>query len=372
MFLMFSAILPRLAVADLQQGLTAFEKKDYAAAEREIKPLAKQGDPIAQYHLARTYDHAWMHSAYADGLDVTDTAQAAIKWYTLAAEQGYAPAQSALGDEYAEGFFVPNDIEIALNWHNLAAEQGYAPAQFELGRAYERGQGVPQNYETAMKWYALAANGGSRYGQMYLEKLEQKISLQNSLLSKFEKTDSDCIEENANIEVQKRCLEKYFFYDGSPIHPKIIEDFNTWISDGSDQVVAINIEGSQHSNRYCCEDDVKSELRGVNDTFASIVTEDEGWFSYQFLGTTDSGVMLVRIFENGGGSGVFSTALLLRIRESTSIEMENSILLVSKKRRIHLEKLGAILLGDRENHEITVDGNSVVLDGKKMLVPSIP
>ena len=37
-----------------------------------------------------------------------------------------------------------NDVE-AARWYRLAAEQGYAPAQATLGLLYFQGVGVPQN-----------------------------------------------------------------------------------------------------------------------------------------------------------------------------------------------------------------------------------
>ena len=58
-------------------------KRDYATALREFEPLAKQGHARAQTNLG------WM---YDKGLGVPQNYETAVKWYTLAAEQGYAPA----------------------------------------------------------------------------------------------------------------------------------------------------------------------------------------------------------------------------------------------------------------------------------------
>ncbi len=41
--------------ADLQKGLDAYNKKDYATALREWKPLAEQGNAFAQYNLGIMY-----------------------------------------------------------------------------------------------------------------------------------------------------------------------------------------------------------------------------------------------------------------------------------------------------------------------------
>ena len=45
---------------------------------------------------------------------------------------------------YAKGQGVPQDYAEAVKWYRLAAEQGFAMAQDNLGLMYKNGQGVPQ------------------------------------------------------------------------------------------------------------------------------------------------------------------------------------------------------------------------------------
>ena len=47
-----------------------------------------------------------------------------------------------------------------MKWYRLAADQGYALAPFHLGEMYTFGQGVPQDYVQAHMWYNLAAAQG--------------------------------------------------------------------------------------------------------------------------------------------------------------------------------------------------------------------
>jgi hypothetical protein len=63
---------------------------------------------------------------------------------------------------------VPQDYQEAVRWYRLAAAQGYVPAQYSLGLAYEKGQGVPQDYQEAVKWYRLAASQGNQFAQVSL------------------------------------------------------------------------------------------------------------------------------------------------------------------------------------------------------------
>ncbi len=72
-----------VAGADFQAGTEAFNRGDYASALKEWRPLAEQGDANAHYLLG---------TMYADGKGVPQDSAEAMKWYRLAAEQGYAAA----------------------------------------------------------------------------------------------------------------------------------------------------------------------------------------------------------------------------------------------------------------------------------------
>ena len=81
----------------------------------------------------------------------------AVKWYRLAAEQGYHEAQTNLGAMYHLGQGVPQDHAEALKWFRPLAEQGNASAQFNLGYMYSQGQGVPLDDVLSWMWFNLAA-----------------------------------------------------------------------------------------------------------------------------------------------------------------------------------------------------------------------
>ena len=52
-FTALAAAVP--ALADFQAGLDAFQKGDYVGAAKEWRPLAEEGDPIAQFNLGLLY-----------------------------------------------------------------------------------------------------------------------------------------------------------------------------------------------------------------------------------------------------------------------------------------------------------------------------
>ncbi len=98
--------------ADFQAGLDAAERVDYAAALKEWRPLAEQGNTDAQYNLGVLYNHGW---------GAAQNYAASAKWYRLAAEQGHADAQYNLGVLYDHGWGVAQDYVQAHMWFNLAA-----------------------------------------------------------------------------------------------------------------------------------------------------------------------------------------------------------------------------------------------------------
>ncbi len=77
------------------------------------------------------------------------------------ADQGNAVAQAVLGWMYEHGQGVPQDYAQALIWFRKAAEQGLTLAQFKLGLMYGQGQGVPQDDVRAHMWFNIAAAGAS-------------------------------------------------------------------------------------------------------------------------------------------------------------------------------------------------------------------
>ena len=66
----------------------------------------------------------------------------AARWYRLAADQGDADAQDALGLMYLNGLGVGQDHAEAARLFRRPAGQGLASAQANLGLMYANGEGV--------------------------------------------------------------------------------------------------------------------------------------------------------------------------------------------------------------------------------------
>jgi hypothetical protein len=124
--LVLGLVLPApVAAADLQAGVEAYKRNDYAAALKEFHPLAEQGDANAQMVLGIMYE---------DGQGVTQDYALAAEWYEAAAVQGYVQAQILIATTYRDGQGVTQDCAEAARWFQLAAEQGQAVMRAEAQR----------------------------------------------------------------------------------------------------------------------------------------------------------------------------------------------------------------------------------------------
>ena len=107
---------------DLEDGLSAYDKKDYKKAVALYQKAADQGDVSAQYNLGLMYD------------------------------KGKGVKQ----DDFK------------------AADQGYTDAQYSLGVMYDNGEGVRQNSSKAKELCGKACDGGSNLGCKYYAILNKR------------------------------------------------------------------------------------------------------------------------------------------------------------------------------------------------------
>jgi TPR repeat protein len=102
-------------------GVDAWRKKDYAEAARQWSLSVLTGDLDAINNLAYLY---------ANGMGVTQNADAADKLWRLAAFSGHAESQWHLAISYEKGLGVPQDLVAAYAWYGCAIESAkrLAPA----------------------------------------------------------------------------------------------------------------------------------------------------------------------------------------------------------------------------------------------------
>jgi hypothetical protein len=104
------------ALADFAAGLKAYEDHDYAAALKEWRPIAEEGDAAAQFNVGLMY---------YDGKGVAQNFDEARRWFQRSADQGYEKAQLNLGAMYGSGKGLRKpDFVQAYKWLSLCAAGG--------------------------------------------------------------------------------------------------------------------------------------------------------------------------------------------------------------------------------------------------------
>ena len=170
---------------DFQKGLTAAQKGDYVTALKEWKPLAEQGDALAQLNLGVMYHN---------GQGVPQDYKTAVKWYILSAEQGNAKAEFNLGQMYRNGYGVPQDYKTAVKWYTLSAEQGFVEAQANLGVMYALGRGVIEDKVYAHMWGNISNSNGYEGGKKLMDYLLEQ-GMTPSQIEKAQDLARECVKK---------------------------------------------------------------------------------------------------------------------------------------------------------------------------------
>ena len=171
--------------ADFNKGLTAAQSGDWATALKEWKPLAEEGNAVAQNNLGLMYHNGW---------GVPQDYKEAVYWYRLAAEQEHVDAQYNLGVMYNNGNGVPQDYEEAVRWYQLAAEQGHSKAQGNLGVMYAFGNGIIKDYVYAHMWGNIASMNGNDLGALLRDDFAEKMT--SSQIEEAQRLARECVKKN--------------------------------------------------------------------------------------------------------------------------------------------------------------------------------
>lgn len=144
---LFGAAGPVLAQHSVKSGIEAWQRGEYAAAVATWRPLARKGDPDAQFDLGQAY-------RLGRGVPV-DLAQAQA-WLQRAAIAGHLDAQTTLGLL----LFDSGDRTAAMRWLKKAAERGEPRAMLVYGTALFNGDGVPKDPVMAYAYVSRSAAQG--------------------------------------------------------------------------------------------------------------------------------------------------------------------------------------------------------------------
>ncbi len=150
------------SVGDVQGGVEAWQRGDFAGAVGRWRPLADKGDADAQFNMGQ---------AYRMGRGVPADPKIAQSWYQKAAAQGHELAQGNLGLLLYEA----GKRAEALPWIRKAADRGDPRAQYVLGVELTNGDIVPRDFPRAYALMTRAASKGLPPAAKSLEQMEKFI-----------------------------------------------------------------------------------------------------------------------------------------------------------------------------------------------------
>jgi len=182
-----------IQAGDLEDGNSAYQRKDYDEAAVWYRAAAVLGNATAQFNLGNLYFF---------GMGVAQNQKEALRWYQLAAAQGNARAQHASGQMYERGQGTEQDYKEAVRWYKLASAQGYAAAQLSLGESYYKGQGVPRDYKEAVYWLQLAAAQGSQGAKQLLPIAQKEAS--ESATTTANSNQAQAVDKPSDAETERR------------------------------------------------------------------------------------------------------------------------------------------------------------------------
>ena len=163
-----------------------------------------------------------------------------------------------------------------------------------------------------------------------------------------------------DVETQLKEVNTRFTYKGEAIHPLAVQDLMASDGDMHPGPVAIELEGTYHSNRYFGK--YKREKDGsitieTTQNAPGLLEGERYYFRYKHLGTLANGYHVLQTWDyGGGGTGVFTNLLLVKFTidfEYTEGDAHRSRLLM-----LRMAELG---LGDRYNGEIKVEPHAITI-----------
>jgi len=176
-----------------------------------------------------------------------------------------------------------------------------------------------------------------------------------------------CAQSQALLSRELKKLNSDFTYHGKPVHPRAIKDLTSWVADSLPGPIAVDVAGTFDSNRYFGDYKVQEDGRVFVDLKQDYL-DDIGWFAYRRIGRLANGLHVVRTYDNGGGTGVFQSLLLIEclIEFEYRDDGRRKSILVMRRR-------GEFGLGDRYSGKISIDSRqnriTAAPDGRNLEKP---
>ncbi len=139
------------AGADVKQGLSALEKKDYGAAAKQFSTAFEAGEADGAFYLGRMMELGFGGPA---------NLKSAVALYLAGSAKGSPQAKNRLGVLHIEGKGVLQDYQQGAKLVCEAAELKDQNGQFNCGTLLLEGKGVEKNEKLAYDWFSKASDQG--------------------------------------------------------------------------------------------------------------------------------------------------------------------------------------------------------------------
>jgi hypothetical protein len=153
--------------------------------------------------------------------------------------------------------------------------------------------------------------------------------------------------EGGDFDVDLDKLQ-YSFSRREFVHPRIVEELLGFMSDRHETVTSVYLESANNSNRFFGAVETTQDSDGVWVKYEEAAGGSfmrQPYFRYKHIGTSQSGIHILRTMWNGGGSGHFNDLCFLAFRTDEGVTLDAGSLHVRK--RLLLKTLGSIPIGDR-------------------------
>ena len=214
---------------ELAQNLfngTGGETADRSRAVSMFEELARDGSLESQKRLAEIH---------ADG-EVGDVDfDQAFKWLLMAADQGDAESQMAVGASYSTGQSgVARDLKEAVRWLRKSADQDFGPAQMMLGVHYWKGLGLEEDLTAAKQWLERAIRAGEVEAEALLSDLKAETARELTFIE-YQQSPSSLVIEHAGYGFESAQTNLAIRYrDGISVKQNL-QDAVNWFRKAAEQ-----------------------------------------------------------------------------------------------------------------------------------------
>ena len=158
-----------------------------------------------------------------------------------------------------------------------------------------------------------------------------------------------------------------YSFSSKLVDPLLVQELIGWISDGGQEIAAVDIERLSGSNRFSGRN-FATRVHNGKQWVESRNSETGEYFGYRHIATSPSGVEMLLCHWSGGGSSIFCSVVLLCFEDELTLETEiegnekeGFKKVVVTRERTLLKIIGHIALGDKYGGKVEYKNGSLII-----------